>query len=267
MRVVVFYLLASCLASPVWAGAWMVPEGDSKATLQYGERKQPLHYPLAPEGDYMLRETYQSLLLEHGLSRRITILAKLTEQKTRETGRQNQSQNGQLALQIDAPKLATGLLPPFVFSALETLFPKLDWQREKIASLRGGLDWQSSPRHQSGYHVGISLADKITLGRVSVLQEVEFSQTRLSRESHVNGQYRFSILRGDWQIGSQAEQFENETTGYLSLKHSSRLTWKPQLADFEITLGRGHSRVNNRQQPLARFLTGQQWTLEFQQKF
>ena len=169
----------------------MVPECESKAKREYGGGRQPLHYPLAPEGDYMLRETYQSLLLEHGLSRRITILAKLTEQKTRETGRQNQSQNGQLALQIDAPKLATGLLPPFVFSALETLFPKLDWQREKIASLRGGLDWQSSPRHQSGYHVGISLADKITLGRVSVLQEVEFSQTRLSRESHVNGQYRF----------------------------------------------------------------------------
>jgi hypothetical protein len=267
MRIALFYLLALCLTSPAWAGAWTLPEGESKATVQYGERRQNLLFLLAPQRDYRLRETFISLLVEHGLSPHVTLSGKWSQQRTREALRLSETQASRLAGQVAAPKLATGLLPPFVFQGLGSLFPHARWHRERKASVLAGLDWQDGHRGQGGYHLGLSLADKVSAGLLSIVQEMEYRETRLSREHHINGQYRFSLQRGNWQLGSQAEQFENQTTGYLSLKHSTRLTWKPPSLPYEITLGRGHTRVNNRQQPLARFQRGQQWTLEFQQKF
>ena len=266
MRFAVFYLALYLVASKASAGAWVLPMGETKASAQFSERSQRLHFPLAPARGYTLRETHTSLLLEHGLSQSVTLVGKLSQQRFSEALRVRETQTSQMDLQVAAPKLAAGLLPPYVFLSLKKLFPKTQWRREKVASVRAGIDWQSGKPDQSGY-LSVSLADKVSAGRLSVLQEVEFSESRLSREHHVNGQYRFSIQRGNWQIGSQAEQFENQTTGYLSLKHSLRLTWKPEPDAYEITLGRGHTRVNNRHRPLTQFQRGQQWTLEFQQNF
>ena len=243
--------------------------------MQYGSGDQPVQFPLAPARDYRLQETFISLLVEHGATARHDSLGQ-SEPPThaRVPCKLMKPKTGQLGLQVDVPTLATGLLPPYIFQGLKTLFPKRRWRREKRASVQGGLDWQTaqhttrpSGNPQNGYHLGLSLADKITLGRVSVLQEVDYSETRLSREHHIQGQYRFSLLRGNWQIGSQAKQFENQTSGYLSLTQSTRLTWKPALYPFEISFGRGSTRVNNRLHPLARFRRGQQWTLEFQHNF
>lgn len=267
MRFALFYLALYFVASEASAGAWVLPTGETKASAQFSERSQRLHFPLAPARDYTLRETHTSLLLEHGLSQSATLIGKLSQQRFSEALSVREAQSSQMALQVAAPKLAAGLLPPYVFLGLKNLFPSGQWRREKIASVRAGIDWQNGEANQSGYHLSVSLADKVSVGRLSVLQEVEYGETRLSREHHVNGQYRFSIQRGSWQIGSQAEQFENQTTGYLSLKHSLRLTWKPEPDGYEITLGRGHTRVNNRHQPLAQFQRGQQWTLEFQRNF
>ncbi|MDG2496038.1 MAG: hypothetical protein P8N62_05910 [Alphaproteobacteria bacterium] len=274
MRIVVFSVAVFFLASPASAGAWGLGVGESKAILQYGSGDQPVQFPLAPARDYRLQETFISLLVEHGATARTTLLGKASHKRVREALQTYETQTGQLGLQVDVPALATGLLPPYIFQGLKTLFPKRRWRREKRASVQGGLDWQTAQRTtrpsgspQNGYHLGLSLADKITLGRVSVLQEVDYSETRLSREHHIAGQYQLSLRRGNWQIGSQAQQFENQTSGYLSLTQSTRLTWKPALYPFEISFGRGSTRVNNRLHPLARFRRGQQWTLEFQHNF
>ena len=97
MRFALFFLALYFVASEASAGAWVLPTGETKASAQFSERSQRLHFPLAPASDYTLRETHTSLLLEHGLSQSATLIGKLSQQRFSEALSVRETQSSQMA--------------------------------------------------------------------------------------------------------------------------------------------------------------------------
>lgn len=260
-------LLISGQTGPARAGAWVPPQGTGKATLSHIRHRQDIDITLRDltlTAD--LEETDTGLLLETGLSRKLTATLKANDARFAFAGVRQQTQSAALGLSLDAPALAVGLLPPFLFGLSKRAMPRARLQRERRASLAVALLHRQSEDHETGSLWTLAMADKITSGRFAVLQEVETSQTRLDEMTESAALYRFSLGFGAVQIGTQAEAFDNGGN-FLALNHSTRLGWQPPRADWQVTLARGRRRIAQPFLPGARIHRGRLWFLEIQRKF
>ena len=257
-----FYLLSSATAQ---AGAWVLPMDETKLSLNHSTHEQHIVFP-AIAGSFPLRDENTSLLMEHGLRDAYSVTAKLDYGTYSIAGQKSITQSAQIGLLVDAPKLATGLLPPFSYRVLKKLLPEDGIYRDRRASLGFGPLWRETDKWRSGTHVTLAMADKIGFRRFHVTQEIEFSDIRLGKIKQRHGQYRFSLGFGNWQAGSQTNQFEDSTSGYVSLSHLYQLTWYTPDRDIEIILSRGHRRISQISAG-AMFHRGRLITLEFQRRF
>lgn len=265
-------IIVGCLFPTVClAGAWTAERGTLKLSLsQISQRNDIIPFNDIAYND-KLREDFTGLLVEYGLTDKLTLTGELGESRFRITPHYTQTQNAQLGFMLDAPYLASGLLPPFLFGFTKTFLPSLKLHREKRTSVHYGRFYTDGMRYEqearSGRYSVLSLADKLMSGRFHLMQEAEISQRRGAGIFENNGLYRFSLGYEAWQISTQSTRYENEMSGYTTLSHSYRLRWKPVHGNFEIALGRGHKRIGQAYFPDARVFRGRLWSIEIQRRF
>ena len=90
---------------------------------------------------------------------------------------------------FDTPALASGLLPPFVYQLAKAALPFKDMTREKRASMTLGLQDEAAI-----YMATLALADKISIGRFHIGQELELDQIRGGGRFSRNWLYRFTSV-------------------------------------------------------------------------
>lgn len=146
--------------------------------------------------------------------------------------RHNKDHIGKVGMRIDAPYLESGLLPPYLFRAIEKLFPKRSFRREKAASLGVAMvfrqtDFDFRRDRNSGRHQSLSLSDKVYLGPVSILQNLETGKTHMENVDWRQSLYRFELgWRDRISIGTEAQLFEDRRSRYAALSHLRTLIWR-----------------------------------------
>lgn len=267
MRLLLF-LFIFALPTPLLAGAWVVDAGKGKLNFSHFTYRHDLQI-LQPARKTTVRDDFNALLIEYGLSDTLTLTGKASEARFRAASSRNEIQERRFGIMLDAPYLATGLLPPFVFRLARATLPAMRLTRETRSSLHIGhlSRGTNGGRPKSGRFAVMASADKISSGMWHMMQEIELGETQRGSTVEHDGMYRFSIGRGAWQISSQANRFENEKTGFVALSHTYRLRWKPPEGAFELAIGRGHRRIGQISFPDARIFRGRQWSLEVQRKF
>ena len=254
------------------AGAWVAHEGQTK--LSFSQERYANEFILPLTGTRQtLHESYQAALVEYGVSENFTLSGKVFKSLFAADRRTTKRNEAQIGVMMNASKAATGLLPPYLFRLSKSLLPRLKLHSDKRASVLIGRFERDTRNHNNTRHLTdgnftmLAMADKITAGRLHVMQEIESGETRLKYRMERNALYRFSVGYAAWQISSQAAQFQDEHTGFVSLSHSYRLRYKPSDGDWEITLGRGQRRVGQVLLPGTNLLRGRQWSLELQRRF
>lgn len=271
MRLLTTILFSCIFPSLCLAGAWPTERGTLKLSLSQFSQRHEFRLEAIPQNQ-KLHQDYTGLLVEYGLTDKLTLTGKLSNARYRVSGDRSQAQARQLGLMLDTPYLASGLLPPYLFQFTKSFLPDLKLHREKRASFHVGAFHKEGQRtaqrpDRHGHFQVIALADKIMTGRFHILQEAEIGQRRGSGTYENEGLYRFSLGYKAWQISAQSTRYEDETNGYVSLAHGYRLRWKPADGKVEIALGRGHERIGQTFFTNAKVFRGRLWSLEIQRRF
>lgn len=229
----VSFLLCS-MFSTAHGGAW-VPEKDSgKVIANRIEQKQ------ARENvdQFRHQETYQSLLLEYGLRDKFALTAKRGQQEARQPQGHRRDDETRLGIMFDTPALASGLLPPFFYRLAKAALPFKKMSREKRASMTLGLQGEVDIQTAT-----LAMADKISIGRFHIGQEIELDQTRGDGRFARNWLYRFTIGYDAITLGSEAVNYVDYRAPYASLTHSYYGQWSPRGGAWHIRLKDGTSRA------------------------
>lgn len=227
------YLLCSAF-SAAHAGAWL-PEKDSGKLIANRIEQTQAKDNIA---NFRHKETYQSLLLEYGLSDKFAFTAKSGWQKAHLPQGRRHYEESRLGVMLDTPMLASGLLPPFVYQLAKAALPFEDMNREKRATMTLGL------QDASDIYTGtLALADKISIGRFHIGQEVELDQTRGGGRFSRSWLYRFTLGYGAITIGSEAVNFIDYHAPYASLLHTAYGQWSPRRRNWQIRLKDGTKRA------------------------
>ena len=263
-------LILCLLAWPTsaFAGAWVMQQGSGKMSLSQFSYRHDMRL-LSSAAEDRLRDDYAGLLIEYGLTEKLTVTAKAAESRFRAASNRSETQEARFGLMLNAPYLETGLLPPYLFQLARTVLPGLRLHRQKRASLhlghmQRGIDG-GAPK--SGRFMTVALADKLMSGPWHLMQEVEYGEVQRGTTQEHDAMYRLSLGRGAWQISSQATRFENDKSHFVALSHSYRLRWKPPQGRIELVLSRGHRRIGQGLFRDTRIFRGRQWALEVQLKF
>lgn len=264
-------LLSPCAAG---ASAWLPHENELKITLSRFDGETALHVPDSPQ-KLTIDDHYRGILLEYGLSRKLAVTGKLAASRFQLHPHVIKRDLAMFGIMGDAPSLATGLLPPYLFKLLDNLLPNWHLHREKQASLHIGYEHRrsdassdaSSGASVDGYFIGFAMADKISSKRWYLMQQLESIETRLPQATEQQTQYDAALGYGSWQIGSRAEQFRDTAGHYISLSLSVRLRYKPKGAAWEVTLGRGKRRIGRAAFPQGLLERGRIWSVEIQRRF
>jgi hypothetical protein len=229
----VSFLLCS-MFSTAHGGAW-VPEKDSgKVIANRIEQKQ------AQENvdQFRHREKYQSLLLEYGLSDKFALAVKHGRQMRKQPNGTDYQDDSRLGIMFDTPALASGLLPPFIYRLAKATLPFKKMSREKRASMTLGLQDEVDIQTAT-----LAMADKISIGRFHIGQEIELDQIRGGGRFSRNWLYRFTLGFGPLTLGSEAANFVDYRSSYASLTHSYYGQWSPRGRAWHIRLKDGTSRA------------------------
>jgi len=216
-----------------FAGAWLPPKHDGKliATgIEQTQKKQNIEH-------FSHRETYRSLLLEYGLSDGIGPAVKSGEQKRALPQGNKKSSEARLGLLIDTPGLATGLLPPFSYRLAKAALPFKNIDRQKRAAMTLGLD-----NDVDESWTALAFADRITINKFRMTQEVEFDRIRSTGRDWRTWLYRFSLGYDRIDIGSEATYFKDYAGGYHALAHSGFAQWTPPAHGFQLRVKYGERR-------------------------
>ena len=235
MRVLMSALSFLCsLGTFAHAGAWVPEKGSGKLIANRIEQKQ------ARENiaHFRQQEIYQSLLLEYGLSDKFALIAKAGRQKARIPQGHRLYRESHLGVMFDTPALAAGLLPPYAFQLAKAALPSKDIRSEKRASMTLGLQDEVDI-----YAATLALADKISIGRFHIGQEVELDQTRGGGRFARNWLYRFTLGFGAVTIGSEAVNYVDYRSGYGALSHSYYGQYSPHGRAWRIRVKDGTSRA------------------------
>lgn len=232
------------------AGPWPAGPGETKLLLnRLHETAQNRPFVAGQTRNAASVDTdFSKLHLEYGLTPKLTVEA-VAEHVTQDKGRVTDRQNHlKLGLIIDAPSLATGLLPPYVFRGLKKLLPAQKIAREKRAGLRAStlarhteFDTQRDANH--GYETELALADKISIGRFTLLQNVETGKTRMEDIDWRHSLYRLEL---GWNhrltLGKETYFFDDRSSGFAALTHLETLSWHMPEHNMRVKFSYGDKR-------------------------
>ena len=233
-RLATAFILVFGFLSCAHAGAWLPEKDHSKLIANHIEHKQATKNIV----HFRHREIYRSLLLEYGLSDNFALTAKTGRQKSRLPQGQRRNEENRLGIMFDTKALATGLLPPFVYQLAKAALPFKDMTREKRASMTLGLQDDADI-----YAATLALADKISIGRFHIGQEIELDQIRGDGRFARNWLYRFNLGFGPVSLGSEALNYVDYRSPYAALTHSYYAEWSPNGRAFKFRLKDGTSRA------------------------
>ena len=228
----VSFLLGSAFSS-AYGGAWLPEKDHGKLIANRIEQKQTTENII----HFRHREIYRSLLLEYGLSDNFALAVKAGRQKSRMPQGHHRNEENRLGIMFDTQALATGLLPPFVYQLAKAALPFEDMAREKRASMTLGLQDEADI-----YAATLALADKISIGRFHIGQEIELEQIRGGSRFSRNWLYRFNLGFGPVSLGSEALNYVDYRSPYSALTHSYFAEWSPKRRALKFRLKDGTSR-------------------------
>ena len=228
------FILVFGFSSSAHAGAWVVGKDTGKLIANRISRQQATENVV----DFRHREIYRSLLLEYGLSDNFALTAKRGQQTARLPQGRRRNQENRLGLMFNTPALASGLLPPFVYQLAKAALPFKDMTREKRASMTLGLQDEAAI-----YMATLALADKISIGRFHIGQEIELDQIRGGGRFSRNWLYRFTLGFGAVSLGSEAVKYVDYRSPYAALSHSYYGQYSPHGRAWRIRVKDGTSRA------------------------
>ena len=234
MRVLIGPSILLQLCVLAYGGAWLPEKDHSKLIANHIEHKQATKNIV----HFRHREIYRSLLLEYGLSDNFALTAKTGRQKSSLPQGQRRNEENRLGIMFDTKALATGLLPPFVYQLAKAALPFEDMTREKRASMTLGLQDEAAI-----YMATLALADKISIGRFHIGQELELDQIRGGGRFSRNWLYRFTVGFSAVTFGSKASNYVDYRSPYAALSHSYYGQWSPHGRAWRIRVKDGTSRA------------------------
>ncbi len=214
------------------AGAWLPPKAEGKLIAGHIEQSQKPANVI----NFQHSEIYQSLLMEYGLNDKLGVAIKGGRQETKLPQGRRENSDSRLGLLIDAPRLATGLLPPFSFRLAKAILPVNNMKREKRAVMTLGFHNESDT-----YWSGLALGDRVYANRFRLTQEIELERISGKQRDWNNWLYRFSLGYGGVDIGTEATHFVDEESGYQALAHSRFVQLK--MRHLQLRLKHGERRA------------------------
>jgi len=228
------FILLSGFTSCAHAGAWVAEKDKGKLIANRIEHRQATQNIV----HFRHQEIYRSLLLEYGLGDDFALTVKAGRQKSRLPQGRRRNEENRLGLMFDTKPLATGLLPPFVYQLAKAALPFKDMRREKRASLTLGLQDEVDI-----YMATLAPADKISIGRFHISQEIELDQIRGGGRFSRNWLYRFILGFGSVSLGSEALNYVDYRSPYGALTHNYYAEWSPEGRALKFRLKDGTSRA------------------------
>lgn len=240
------------------AGAWVASKNQGKLIINHIEQKQDP----ANVMHFRHKEVNQSLLVEYGLNGTFGIAAKRGRQENTLPQGTNRFNETRFGIMLNAPRMATGLLPPYLYRAVRSFIPVNHIKREKRASLTFG--WYDDGNQ---YWSALAQGDRVSIGPFRMTQEVEFDRVRGKGRDWRNWLYRFTLGFDAVDIGTEAHHFIDYRGTYQALSHSYYLQWRansPALKNWQMRLKSGTRRA-----PLGRLgvQKNQTLTIEFERAF
>ncbi len=230
------FMLLCADVSAACAGAWAPDKGTGKiiiSDIETVQRRENI-------SNFKHTETYRSVLVEYGLSDSLGVAVKSA--RSRRNAPQYdvaaQDETAQLGLIIDTPALATGLLPPFTYRLLKAVLPFDTIQRQKRAAMTLGLH-----ETKDEFWTAFALGDVISVGRFRVAQQAEYERINSAERDWRTWIYRFTLGYGAFDIGTEAQKFEDFNGTYAALSHNYYVQWKPSTYSWGLRLKQGTSRA------------------------
>lgn len=244
----VFFMLCGTLSA--LAGPWPAMPGEAKLLFnRHAETAQNRPFTAGQIREAASVDTgFNKLHLEYGLTPKLTMEA-VVEHATQEKGHVTDRQNlAKLGLIFNAPRLETSLLPPYLYRGLRKLMPKQKIKREKRAGVRvSALTRQTKFDRRrdtnNGYETELALADKISIGRFTFLQNIETGKTRMDGIDWRHQLYRLEL---GWAqrltLGKETYFFDDRSSGFAALTHVETLSWHWPEKNLRLKLSHGDKR-------------------------
>ena len=243
-------LLLLSIIPPALAGPWPAKTGETKLLINRMHETAQSRPLVAgrPRNAAMVDTDFSKLHLEYGLTPKLTFAAiaeHIEQDKGRVTDRQSHLK---LGLIVNAPSLATGLLPPYFYRGLRKLMPRQKISREKRAGLRASafarhtiFDTKRNANH--GYETELALADKISIGRFTFLQNIETSKSRMEDIDWRHSLYRAQL---GWNhrltFGKETYFFDDRSSGFAALTHLETVSWHWPKRNMRVKFSLGDKR-------------------------
>ena len=232
----------SALVCDAFSGAWLPEEGVTKLIANRIEQKQKKHNVQ----NFRHSETYQSLLLEYGATENIALTIKFAEQNRAEPQIRHTNEASRIGLMLNTPLLASGLLPPFTYRLAKAALPFKNIQRDKRASLTLGRGYKADENSGDDWDENwavLALADRISINRFHITQEVELDQILGNGRHAGSWLYRFSLGLGAVSLGTEAQHYTDYANPYQALAHSYHLQFAPPTKIWKLRLKAGDRRA------------------------
>ena len=238
--------------SPALAGPWPAKPGETKLLVnRLHETAQSRPFVAGRLRDAASVDTdFSKLHLEYGLTPKLTFEA-IAEHVSLDKGRVTDRQNHvKLGLVVNTPSLATGLLPPYFYRGLKKLMPAQKIAREKRAGLRASalarhtqFDTKRDANH--GYETELALADKISIGRFTLLQNIETGKSRMEKVDWRHSLYRLEL---GWNhrltFGKETYFFDDRSSrsNFAALTHLETVSWHWPERNMRVKFSHGDKR-------------------------
>lgn len=245
-------LLLLSLIPPAFAGPWPAKPGEAKLLVSHlGESAQDRPFAAGRTRNAASVDTdFSKLHLEYGLTSKLTFEAvaeHVVQEKGHVTDRQDHIKMG---LILNAPKLETGLLPPYFYRGLKKLMPAQKISREKRAGLRASAlarhtEFDTKRDDNHGYETELALADKISIGRFTLLQNIETGKTRMEKVDWRRSLYRLELGWGHrLTLGKETYFFDDRSSrsNFAALTHLETLSWHWPERNIRLKLSHGDKR-------------------------
>ncbi len=232
------------------AGAWLPPQGQTKVIYNLSSETAP-DRPLVRGRvrDPRPAETvFDGLLLEYGLSDTLAVQAAAMQGRRERGALSNKERLIKFGFIMSVPQLHTGLLPPFLFQGITKLFPDTPIHRDKrvsfgVAALTGQTRFNNRREARDGHDTELALADKISFGRVSVLQNIETTRTKMENINREQSLYRFELgWNNRFSLGTETYFFNDRNSAFAALTHIRTLGWHLPQRNMRMKLSHGDKR-------------------------
>lgn len=243
-------LLLLSIIPPALAGPWPAKPGETKLLINrlYETAQNRPFVAGRPHNAATVDTDFSKLHLEYGLTPKLTfeaIAEHVTQDKGRVTDRQSETK---LGIILNAPFLETGLLPPYFYRGLRKLMPRQRISREKRTGLRASalarhteFDTRRDANH--GYETELALADKISIGRFTFLQNIETGKSRMEDVDWRHSLYRLEL---GWHhrltLGKETYFFDDRSSGFAALTHLETVSWHWPERNMRVKFSHGDKR-------------------------